>query len=64
MARGASDGIYTTAAGMRTYIAAGVAVDLADDREHGRDERVGVDSFYGGLDFWYRYLKALIGTGE
>jgi acetylornithine deacetylase/succinyl-diaminopimelate desuccinylase-like protein len=64
MARGASDGIYTTAAGMPTYIAAGVAVDLADDREHGRDERVGVDSFYGGLDFWYRYLKALIGTGE
>ena len=64
MARGASDGIYTTAAGMPTYVAAGVAVDLADDREHGRDERVGVDSFYGGLDFWYRYLKALIGTGE
>jgi acetylornithine deacetylase/succinyl-diaminopimelate desuccinylase-like protein len=64
MARGASDGIYTTAAGMPTYIAAGVAVDLADDREHGRDERVGVDSFYGGLDFWYQYLKALIGTGE
>ncbi len=59
MARGASDGIYTTAAGMPTYIVAGVAVDRDDDREHGRDERVGTESFYRGLDFWYRFLKTL-----
>lgn len=59
MARGASDGIFTTAAGMPTYIVSGVAIDRNDDREHGRDERVGVDSFYAGLDFWYRFLTAL-----
>jgi acetylornithine deacetylase/succinyl-diaminopimelate desuccinylase-like protein len=59
MARGASDGIYTSAAGMPTYQVAGVAVDRNDDREHGRDERVGVESFYRGLDFNYRFLKAL-----
>jgi acetylornithine deacetylase/succinyl-diaminopimelate desuccinylase-like protein len=57
MARGASDGIYTSAAGMPTYIVAGVAVDRDDDREHGRDERIGTESFYRGLDFWYRFLK-------
>ena len=59
MARGASDGIYTSAAGMPTYEVAGVAVDRKDDREHGRDERVGVESFYRGLDFYYSFLKTL-----
>jgi acetylornithine deacetylase/succinyl-diaminopimelate desuccinylase-like protein len=59
MARGASDGIYTSAAGMPTYEVAGVAVDRNDDREHGRDERVGVESFYRGLDFYYRFLTTL-----
>jgi acetylornithine deacetylase/succinyl-diaminopimelate desuccinylase-like protein len=59
MARGASDGTYTSAAGMPTYEVAGVAVDRNDDREHGRDERVGVESFYRGLDFYYRFLKTL-----
>ncbi len=59
MARGASDGIYTSAAGMPTYEVAGVEIDRNDDREHGRDERVGVESFYRGLDFYYRFLKTL-----
>jgi acetylornithine deacetylase/succinyl-diaminopimelate desuccinylase-like protein len=59
MAQGASDGIFTTAAGMPTYIVAGVAVDWNDDREHGQDERVGVDSFYQGVDFYYRFMKTL-----
>jgi acetylornithine deacetylase/succinyl-diaminopimelate desuccinylase-like protein len=59
MSAGASDGIYTTAAGMPTYCIAGVAVDRDDDREHGRDERVGIASFYTGNEFFYRYLKAL-----
>jgi acetylornithine deacetylase/succinyl-diaminopimelate desuccinylase-like protein len=59
MARGASDGTYTSAAGMPTYIVAGVAVDRNDDREHGRDERVGIESFYHGLEFWYRFLTLL-----
>jgi acetylornithine deacetylase/succinyl-diaminopimelate desuccinylase-like protein len=64
MARGASDGIFTSAAGMPTYIVAGVAVDRNDDREHGRDERVAVKSFYDGLDFWYQFLKTLTSTGS
>ena len=59
MARGASDGIFTSAAGMPTYIVAGVAVDRNDDREHGRDERVPVESFYAGVDFCYRFMKSL-----
>ena len=59
MARGASDGVYTSAAGMPTYVVAGVPVDRNDDREHGRDERVAVNSFDQGLDFFYQFLKML-----
>ena len=59
MGTGASDGIYTNAAGMPTYGISGVAVDMDDVRAHGRDERLRVESFYQGVDFYYRYLKAL-----
>jgi acetylornithine deacetylase/succinyl-diaminopimelate desuccinylase-like protein len=59
MATGASDGVFTNAAGMPTYAISGLAVDFDDVRAHGRDERLRVDSFFGGLDFYYRFLKAL-----
>jgi acetylornithine deacetylase/succinyl-diaminopimelate desuccinylase-like protein len=59
MATGASDGIYTNAAGMPTYAVSGVALERSDVRAHGRDERIGVESFYKGVDFYYRYLKAV-----
>jgi len=59
MGTGASDGIYTNAAGMPTYGISGVAVDMDDVRAHGRDERLRVESFYQGVHFYYRYLKAL-----
>jgi acetylornithine deacetylase/succinyl-diaminopimelate desuccinylase-like protein len=64
MAEGASDGIYTSAAGIPTYIVAGVEIDRNDDREHGRDERVGVQSFYRGLGFWYQFLKTFAGPKQ
>jgi acetylornithine deacetylase/succinyl-diaminopimelate desuccinylase-like protein len=59
MATGASDGVYTMAAGMPTYQISGTAVDRDDIRAHGRDERLGVDSYYKGVDFYYRFLKAV-----
>ncbi len=59
MNTGASDGIYTNAAGMPTYGVTGVAIDIDDVRAHGKDERVRVDSFYQGIDFYYLYLKAV-----
>jgi len=59
MSTGASDGVYTNAAGMPTFGISGVAVDMNDVRAHGRDERLRVESFYQGVDFYYRYLKAL-----
>ena len=59
MATGASDGIYTMAAGLPTYGIAGIAIDRDDIRAHGRDERLGVQSYYQGVDFYYRYMKAV-----
>ena len=59
MATGASDGIYTMAAGLPTYGISGIAIDRDDVRAHGRDERLGIESYYKGVDFYYRYLKAL-----
>ena len=64
MARGASDGIYTSAAGIPTYVVAGVEIDRNDDREHGRDERVPASSFYRGLDFYYAFLRRLTSAGQ
>jgi acetylornithine deacetylase/succinyl-diaminopimelate desuccinylase-like protein len=59
MATGASDGVYTNAAGIPTYGVSGVGIDMDDIRAHGKDERLRVGSFYQGLDFYYRYLKAI-----
>ena len=59
MATGASDGVFTNAAGIPTYAISGLAVDFDDVRAHGRDERLRVESFFGGLDFYGRFLKAL-----
>lgn len=61
MATGASDSIYTMAAGMPSYGVSGVAIETNDERAHARDERLQVDSFYRGVTFYYRLLKALSG---
>ena len=59
MATGASDSVYTMGVGLPTYGIAGTAVDRDDIRAHGRDERLGIESYYKGVDFYYRYLKAV-----
>lgn len=59
MSTGASDGVYTNAAGLPTYGISGVAIDINDVRAHGKDERLRVGSYFNGVDFYYRYLKAL-----
>jgi acetylornithine deacetylase/succinyl-diaminopimelate desuccinylase-like protein len=59
METGASDSVYTVAAGLPSYGISGVAIDQDDIRAHGKDERVRVSAFYDGVEFYYRYLKAL-----
>jgi acetylornithine deacetylase/succinyl-diaminopimelate desuccinylase-like protein len=60
MAVGASDSIYTNAAGLPTYMVSGSALPRDDFRAHGQDERLGVQAFYNGVDFFYEYLKAVV----
>ena len=59
MDAGASDGAISRASGLPTYGLPGLFMDVDDDRSHGRDERVRVASFYDGVDFYYRLVKAL-----
>jgi acetylornithine deacetylase/succinyl-diaminopimelate desuccinylase-like protein len=59
MSPGASDGVYTSAAGLPTYVVTGIAIERGDYRGHGKDERLGVDAFNRGNEFFYRLLEAL-----
>ena len=62
METGASDSVYTIAAGIPSYGISGIAVDTNDMRAHGRDERLRVSSYDAGVDFYYRFLKAVAGN--
>jgi acetylornithine deacetylase/succinyl-diaminopimelate desuccinylase-like protein len=59
MSTGATDGHYLRVAGMPTYGIACMFFDMEDDRAHGKDERVGVQDFYEGVEFNYRFIKQL-----
>ena len=61
METGASDSVHTMAAGIPSYGVNGVGIDQDDIRAHGKDERVRVAAYYEGVDFYYRFLKALTG---
>jgi acetylornithine deacetylase/succinyl-diaminopimelate desuccinylase-like protein len=58
MDAGASDSIYTRAAGIPSYGATSNFSDLEDMRAHGRDERIKADRFAEGGEFAYRLMKA------
>ena len=59
MVMGATDGRYLRAAGIPTYGMQGFFMDRDDIRFHGRDERMGVQSFYEGQAFLYELVKRL-----
>jgi hypothetical protein len=62
MSTGATDGMYTRSAGIPTYGVSAIDEDPDDVRAHGRDERVGVDSFYRATQFWYQLIKTFAGA--
>ncbi len=64
MVMGATDGLYLRVAGIPTYGIQGFFFDRGDIRFHGRDERMGVESFYEGQAFLYKLVKALSKTGD
>lgn len=63
MDAGASDSKYTRAAGIPSYGAASIFIDLEDMRAHGQDERVRSSLFAEGGEFTYRLMKAFSAAG-
>jgi acetylornithine deacetylase/succinyl-diaminopimelate desuccinylase-like protein len=61
MENGASDSIYFAQAGIPSYGYSAIALERDDERAHGQDERLPVDSYWKSLDFFYSFLKALGG---
>ncbi len=59
MSTGATDGKYLRIAGIPTFGIACMFFDMEDDRSHGKDERVGVQDYYDGVEFGYRFMKSL-----
>ena len=62
MSTGATDGLYLRRAGIPTYGVSGLFGDVDDNRAHGQDERILIESFYEGQEFLYLLVKALAGT--
>jgi acetylornithine deacetylase/succinyl-diaminopimelate desuccinylase-like protein len=61
MGTGATDSHYFRMRGVPAYGVSGLFSDIADNRAHGRDERLLVSSFYDGLDFLGRLVRKLGG---
>jgi acetylornithine deacetylase/succinyl-diaminopimelate desuccinylase-like protein len=59
MSTGATDGLYFRQAGIPVYGVSGIFGDIDDSRAHGRDERLMVQSFLGGLEFLDKLVRAL-----
>ena len=59
MATGFSDDRQTRNAGIPSYDLSGVWIDAAENRAHGRDERVGVKDFDENVEYTYRLLKEM-----
>lgn len=58
MSTGATDGLFFRRAGIPVYGVSGVFTDIDDVRAHGRDERILVRSFFEGLEFQERLIRA------
>jgi len=59
METGATDGKWLRLAGIPTYGASAIFIDVDDIRAHGKDERVSEQSFYDGVRFDYQLIKRL-----
>ena len=61
MEAGATDGKYLRIAGIPTFGISCMFFELGDNRAHGKDERVGVQDFYDGVEFCNHLMHELAG---
>jgi len=59
MSTGATDGLYLRIAGIPVYGVSGLFGDIEDNRAHGQNERIRIESFFEGQEFLYRLTKTL-----
>jgi acetylornithine deacetylase/succinyl-diaminopimelate desuccinylase-like protein len=59
MSTGATDAVFTREIGIPTYGIAALADEIDDNRAHGQDERIGIESFAVATEYWYRLVKRL-----
>ena len=57
MQAGATDGMYTRSGGIPTYGVSAIAENPDDVRSHGKDERMGVETFYTATQFWLELMR-------
>jgi len=58
MSTGATDGLFFRQIGIPVYGTSGLFRDMNDNRAHGRDERISPQSFYEGLEYLDRLVRA------
>ena len=59
MSTGATDGLYLRNAGIPVYGVSGLFRDIDDNRSHGQNERILIESYFDGLEFLYQLTTTL-----
>jgi len=59
MSTGATDGLYLRNAGIPVYGVSGLFRDVDDNRSHGQNERILIESYFDGQEFLYQLTKSL-----
>lgn len=59
MSTGATDGLFVRNVNVPVYGTLALFEDPAESRAHGRDERIGVESFYTGVEVWHELIPML-----
>jgi acetylornithine deacetylase/succinyl-diaminopimelate desuccinylase-like protein len=63
MSGGSTDAAVAAPFGLPVYEVSGEACEIGEDRSHGQDERIGIEAFARGVDFYYRLLHTLVSGG-
>lgn len=61
METGMTDARFLRSSGIPAYGVSGAFLEQGDGRAHGKDERIRAADFYAGVEFYDRFMKALVG---
>ena len=64
MSTGATDGLFLRNAGIPVYGVSGLFSDIDDNRAHGQNERILIESYFEGQEFLYRLITRLSQSDE